>query len=396
MAFLLFELHRSAYRGIPFLIDSIETIEGRKTVTHEYPNQKARTVEDLGQNLKTFQVTGTLSGLLYKIEKRRLEDALNESGIGVFRHPFLGDVNVVVTAFSIIEDMTILGSAALKITFEESSINIFPTPSGDNISEINDFVGDLSGAIDSFVTNNFTTNYGDNIADGASITGEFLQDIGQLGEQANTQKDDLNEFFGQIQYMTDNLYPLISNSTNLSSNLANTLFLYDNLGQTASERLELNSNLFGFGVNQVDFPVDTAISIERQKNRYVLNGCINGKALINAYNAAAQRTYLNDQELAATSEQLETNYQIFISDNNFTEAMLTTLEEIRNQVNIFFVNLKITIDKIITINTPKISLTTLTYQYYGNLEKREEILELNDIYDPSLLSGDVKILEQEA
>lgn len=396
MAFLLFELHRSSFRGIHFLVDTVETTQGRKTVTHEYPNQKARFVEDLGQNLRTFQVEGILTGELYKIEKRRLEDALNEPGIGIFRHPFIGDVNVVVTAFSIMEDMTTLGSASLKITFEESNTNIFPTPSGDNISKINELVDDLSGVIDNFVENNFTTNYGDNISDGANVLGEFLQNVGNLGSQANTQEIDLNEFFGQIQYMTDNLYPLISNSVNLSSNLSNILFLYDNLGQTPSERLELNSNLFGFGVNQIDFPVDTVISIERQKNRNILNGCINGKALINAYNAAAQITYLNDQELAATSEQLEKDYQTFILDNNFTESMLTALEEIRNQVDIFFVNLNITIDKIVTINTSKISLTVLTYQYYGNLDKREEILELNDIYDPSLLSGDVKILEQEA
>lgn len=397
MTVLFFELHRTAYRSIPFLLNSIQTTQGRKTVTHEYPNQKARFVEDLGQNLRTFEVDGTLTGdILYSVEKRLLENTLNEAGIGIFRHPFLGDINVVVTSFSITEDMTTLGEASLKITFEESTANIFPKQAGDNISRINELVEDLSDIVDGYVANNFTTNYGDNIADASNVLGDFLTNVGQLGSRANTDQDDLNQFFGQIQQMTDNLFPIISNSTDLSSNLSNTLFLYDNLGTDASKRLDLNSNLFGFGSDQVDFPTDTTISIERQKNRDTLDGCINGKSLINAYNAAAQRTYLNDQELASTEEQLEANYQIFISDNNFTESMLADLEEIRNQVNIFFLNLKITVDKIITVITKPIALTVLTYQYYGNLDKREEILELNDIYDPSLLSGDVKILEQEA
>ncbi len=397
MSFLLFELHRSSYRSVPFLLNSIQTIEGRKTVTHEYPNQKARFVEDLGQNLRTFEVDGTLTGdILYSVEKRLLGNALNEEGIGIFRHPFLGDINVVVTSFAITEDMTSLGEASLKITFEESTTNIFPKQSSDNASRVNELVEDLSDVINGYVENNFTTNYGGNIADASSVLGDFLGDVGQLGSRANTEQDDLNQFFGQIQHMTDNLFPLISDSTELSSNLSDTLFLYDNLGTTPSKRLDLNSSLFGFGSDQVDFPTDTSISIERQKNRDVLNSCINGKALINSYNAAAQRTYLNDQELASTSEQLETSYQEFIANNNFTESMLTALEEIRNQVDIFFVNLNITVDKIITITTKKIALTVLTYQYYGNLDKREEILELNDIYDPSLLSGEVKILEQEA
>ncbi len=395
MSLLLLELHKASYRGIDFLLDSCKTTEGRKTVSHEYPNQKARFVEDLGENLRIFEVKGTLTGPLYLANKRRLEDALNAKGIGIFRHPFYGDLNVVVTSFALTEDLTAVGEAHLEVTFAESNINIFPSPAANNQPKINQFVQAMVGEIGEFFGGNFTTQFGDNRIDAGDILTEFLDSMRKNATPAIAEDEDLNTFSGELKTFEDKLFVYIADPDTLSDNILSIMASYDNLGADAEDRLTLNSNLFGFGSDQIPFPVSTLKSREKQNNRDSINSTINGIALINSYNAAAQKTYQNDQELNEIATSLEENYQSFIANNNFTESLLSSLEEIRNEVDIYFADLRITIDKIITITTNPIPLTVLTYKYYGDLERREEILELNSILDPSLISGEIKILEEE-
>lgn len=155
MDYLSLAMYPASYRGIEFYYVSGTNTAGRKTVVHEFPNKTFRYVEDLGQNLRTFTITGMIKGGLYNIyylqNKKALEDALNEEGIGILVHPFYGVVNCVCTGYTLTENETEIGSATFEMTFAEANPNIYPRLTGDNSSVIANLAARVGSEISTYI-----------------------------------------------------------------------------------------------------------------------------------------------------------------------------------------------------------------------------------------------------
>jgi prophage DNA circulation protein len=151
---LLDRLYSASFNGIPFLMSSSDMSYARKTVTHEYPNKKFRYVEDLGENLKSFDIRAIITGDDYLILREAFIISLQMKGVGILIHPFYGALTVVVKNYTVSEDMTRVGECIFTITFQEAYLNIFPEFLGINISGFDDMIEQISQNTADFLRDN--------------------------------------------------------------------------------------------------------------------------------------------------------------------------------------------------------------------------------------------------
>ena len=53
-------LRTASFGGVPFAVESVRTVAGRKTSNHEYPYRDEAWIEDLGKKGRQFEVQGFL------------------------------------------------------------------------------------------------------------------------------------------------------------------------------------------------------------------------------------------------------------------------------------------------------------------------------------------------
>jgi len=390
---LLDQLFFANFRGVPFLLDASEKTAGRKTVTHEFPNKKFRYVEDLGQNLRTFNITGTITDPLYFIKRLALENALDQEGIGVLTHPYYGVANVVCTSYTIAESPKTLGECIFTMVFQEAYANIFPENGGDDTSTLSQLLQSLYPYFQQYIASQFTTFFKRNISDAADKITAFTGAIGNFSTPPNTVDNALDIFTQQKNDLNANKYSLIENPDQLGNSLTNIMQSYNDLGKSDQDSYTLSSNLFGFGFNDVHINPTTQELKERINNRTILNNTINGTILINLYQSAILIPYKDDQQLLAVSDSLEQKYQSLIY-NNLPENIYDQLQDVRNRVRTFLDELKVSISKVIQVIIPRMTLSNLLYMYYDGFDNEQEILSINDIYDPTAISGTINIITQ--
>lgn len=388
------QLFTATYNGVEFFVDSSEMRYGRKTQTFEYPNKKYRYVEDLGENLRSFDIDAIISGDGdYLLKREFFILALQRKGIGVLTHPFYGLVFVIVKNYTVSENLTALGECYFKITFEEARQNIYPVSDDEGIASIEGIINETYPYLEAFFVTKFSTSFKHNTADAANKC-DKLNDALQPSKPVAITNNVLNDFNAKSIDFRNNKYKLLQNNTNLSSAITDLLDAFNNLGQTDSASYDLNSSVYYFGINDIPIEDTTAERHQRIFNRNILNSYVNCILLQVLYTNALQITYLDDQQIASKESDLEEKYQYLMRNNVLDIEILRRLEKLRNTVKKFFNKLKVNVSKVITVTVPKTPLTVLLYRYYANFNNENEIIALNNLNNVTKISGDIRILTE--
>ncbi|MBK5146002.1 DNA circularization protein [Budviciaceae bacterium BWR-B9] len=126
-------LHPASFRGVPFAVQSGESVFGRRQAVHEYPFRDTVWVEDLGRSTRRITIRGFIvqSSQLYLshdviTQRDSLVAACEEKGPGTLVHPTLGEIEVSIpdNGLRITE-----GEAGrvfeFTLTFIESGLRVF-------------------------------------------------------------------------------------------------------------------------------------------------------------------------------------------------------------------------------------------------------------------------------
>jgi len=388
------QLYRASYRGVRFKPITSTNTAGRKVVVHEFPNKTFRYIEDLGKNLRTFTVGGEVAGILWLEDKANLEDALNTEGLGVLVHPEYGNVNCVCTTYNVTDDHKELGVATFEMTFVEANENIFPAATGDNASAIANFSRQMYSKIGDYIRNNFFIQFFRNIQDSGNQLSLFEQELKAIGDLSNASSDSKASFDVLLSTFGKQVYALPQQPNELGDQLPDLIDSFDSLSQTVDDRDNINNKLFGFGEDVTPVTLESPENIEKDRNRKIINGSVNGIVLANLYENAVLINYLDDQQLNAKIDDLEDKYErlVFGANNSLDDDSLDNMQNLRDEWRKFYERLRLTINKVIQVETKRMPLKVMVYQHYGNIDNFDVIMQLNNINNPALIEGTFNIL----
>ena len=393
----IIELKTCRYKGVEFLFDDTSTTGGNRLIKFNYPGSDKQAIERQGKAPRSFSITAIIPHEDYFIKRDDLIRVLEDGAEGVLTHPFWGDIeNVITGTYSLNERISELGRGTISIQFEINDAVGIPIEAGD-LQTLTEFEFNALNEItftdianEYLVSLGFVGNFTDAVENITAIATEFRK-IAELEDQI------VNEaagFFTIVQLFERNIFDNIVAPLNLAIDIDEMFSSLNNLYETPSARLTVFKGLFGFGDNDREIKTTTAGRIERKKNRDIINSTIKTTSLSYAYVNAVQIEYDTTEDLDLIQNELEDQYIKIRDDQLVSNATQEQLDRTRVQAIKTLNNARVTSRQIINVTTPRLPLSVLLYQWYGNTELFDTIAELNNIKENAFVEGDIKLLTE--
>jgi prophage DNA circulation protein len=401
----------ASFRGVPFLVEGQQTKQsGNKIVEFEYVNDSRRYDENLGTLKDKFQVSAIITGNNYSVNLEALDFALKDGSIGILIHPFYGEQNVVAKTWTTTTDTGSVGTAVFTIDFSVSDPAINPSISGDLISEIEEIANNIDNLLQSdlakvfVVSSAFPENFDFAKEKLNSAVNEFNTFKSQFSQGTNT-----TDFDNQAQIFTKNIPNGIKNPGNLASQLSDLFGVANNISDDPTSTGNAFVSIFNFAQNDsliTMIPSLSSQAAQRILDKNSLNYTFCAYALMYAYLNFTQATFDDDQQLNSVAELLETQYLKIINgqlvdgqnidvSTVISNETLDALESIRNIAREQFDKDNNNTSKIIMINIINpLSVSLLSYYYYGNTNQDVALIDLNNIVDVSFAKGNLNFRTQ--
>jgi len=396
MSFLFDRLYPASFKGAEYNYVSDSRSQGRRIVVHNYPGQSDDT-EDLGFRNLEFTQNAVIKGFFYEDAKQKLEKALNSEGAGILIHPFLGSVTCVCLGFTVVEDTKKIGVARYTINFKEVKDKVYPIPSSDVSSLIADLYNQLYDYIKDYLNGEYIANFLKNAEEMAQKLRELTDFMNGIVSSAEGGTNiDKSAFQSSSDFMANNSFKVSSEGGDIGGNTSDIISNFDIISLDGQYRFDSSQKLFGFGEDDVILNFDTLQNNQNTRNKKIVNGSINTLALVNMYNSAVKIDFTDQENLDNAVNILNNYYEDLIdSDKSFlTNELLNKLNLIRIQSNKLFNQIKLQLPRIVEIETKPIPLAVLVYSYYGNTDNYQTILDLNNVFNPSRVSGTIKMLSE--
>lgn len=400
---VLSSFYRASYaiggKTVRFYARNAEMPElGRKTVVHEYPNSDNRYVEDLGKNAGEYvldiEIQETTASA-YKRSRNALMKALETQGIGVLTHPTLGKKKVVPQPASMSENfITENGVVAFRITFLESTLNIFPTSTegnqgfiaglydrvlGENESVLADLVDYFSGGIELW-------NQG---RDGLQ---EVTQTINDVVSTINGVADEVAAFSADIKDFSSSIITLMQTPANLARRFTT---IYNSIA-TITDDFNIMTNIvlqiFGSG-DKTKINGSSALITQLNTNSAALANYTDVACLTIAYLATTNIDFTSQSDIDTMLARLNKAFETLDPDS-VNEDVYYDLQEMRTQNRLLLQNLRTTLPYYVSLRTNLIPSAVLAYNLYGDSSRSDELNALNGIEDPCFISGNITALSQ--
>lgn len=386
----LSRLYKASFKGIRFQVTGeIITEGGRKIAEHEYPKGDKRFIEDLGLLEKSFTMTGTIHGAKYKTDKQALIKVLDDEAVGVLIHPFLGSLNVKALPYKITEDITTLGKCKFDLVFKVSSLNPIQ-PYGGSSNSLFSLTTKLIANIQSYLSDSWVVSFAENVSRGADLLNDVGDAMGAISNELGNATDGVNEYNRAVANFKSNINSFVNSAEELSSATTAMFQLLGGVNLSSKASATLFSGLFGFK-GAYSAPASTTARREALNNQKAIETMQNINALSYAYSFASITDYLNDVELRTAYEQLENQYR-YIEDLEIDDDILNQLQDLRNNWRLVAEQKEITTQKVIEVEVYEQPLDVLCYMLYGSLDNFDILVSLNDIVNPSAVSGFIKVL----
>ena len=306
-------------------------------------------------------------------------------------------MQVVPEPYTLSESMQRLGEATFDMSFIQAVENIFPSQSSNNSSLINQLTGNtLLGGQSAFndiwnVSRQYKFNYQAAQSQLNQVAGKFTSVIAPFTSN-NTAAAEYQLALLQFKNSINQNIPFASKVSTSLGSLFSTL---DQITVDPRQRFNSAQSFFKYGQNTLLPPSTTFQRQEYIANSESINSLMNLSALSNAYNASTEIGFIDENDLNSIEDMLDQQFYYVIDNTIFDDTTLNLLKALRNQVRIFFDNSQLNIRDFIPIQTNQVTITTLTYAYYGELSNDDLITDINKIYVPNNISGNIQILTQQ-
>ena len=399
------ELKQASWKGIAFIVDSVTTAGGQKTVVHEYPNSNVRTIESLGKFQNGYEVNAIISGNEYFNLKKRLTHVLTTSGVGEFVHPFDGAIQCYVDGnYTLVESDRNIGVATISFNLlvaEDKKTNPKANlPSTTVVANLADAADKATAANIAKLKSPLSSFIG-GAMDKAKQIGKFVD---EKKEQVAQAKAAISEVQRNIDEFTADIVDLINLPAQLGVAVVGLYQSVQSLYTQPIDRLDAMFQFFNFGDSDPANPPNTTASrVGLNQFTNVLDNAANCCALSQAYRVSADVTYDSLEQIEEVQQILEEQFnytfdEVTLNDqltSGASQEVIDAFQDLRSSVQAFLNDAKLSAPRLVSVYTPEVPAQIIAYQYYGDSTKRQDIIDLNAITDPSYVEGDISLLTEQ-
>jgi prophage DNA circulation protein len=401
------QLFPASYRNVGFFVTDTTTAGGRKDAKKEFINSDLQIVQDLGLKNRTYNVTGVVAathdpgGTLiksYRENRDALLAALEKGGTGTLIHPFYGkQENMVCRTFSLNETMSTIGDATITMVFEISNTNGIKASPNISIPRISRAQRAIDAAGQLAILVGFDTSgaAGGTSTDAASKLSEFGDLIDKASKSNRLSEaldiDKFNELQNNIGVWQTRVDTLVANPSDMATEMSNLFRELDGLFSAPIDTYNSLQSMFDMG--GLDIPYEntqTYLSLQRQKNRDILNNNNRALGLSYSYLSAAQLDFQTVEEIEVVSSDLEDQYQLLLT-SEVDKDLLDSVTEQRGDTVELFAQQKLSARQTVDIRTNLTTTRLLSFSYYGTSEDGETLAKLNELENFEVV-GDIEVL----
>lgn len=379
----------ASFRGAGFFVTNASLSGGRKVVLHDYINTDERGAEDLGRKPNDYTFTAIVRETTSKAERQALITALETAGPGLLVHPTLGSMMVVALPYTMTEDLGEVGKVTFQLSFAMARKNLQPSEAPAALPQVSRAaLATLASGRAAIGANFSVAKVPLSLYDKAK--GQVSGFVATMSKAARAVR---SEGLGPLQRLQSGLIrdidTLLRAPHNLATAMDDVLAAYWAVGADPFTALGLQRALFNFGAADL-FP-RTAGNIRRAEaqNDNSLTTYIRSGSLAYGMIAGAEARWSNVEQLDAFVADVDRNYAdvVEIADDE-TRA---NLSQTRTAFKAVLASVRNDIYRIASTSTPAIPLDVLAFNLYGSSGLTPELITLNDITDPSLVEGSVRI-----
>jgi prophage DNA circulation protein len=211
----------ASFRGTKFWMESSEGSFGRRTTTHEYPQQDMPTVEDNGRAPRRFRMECWVIGPDYKVQRDKVIAEFEAEGSGDLVHPWYGTLTVTVEGqISVSEGLRPGGSARISVTVVQTKGDLKQSQAGEK--------PDTKQAVENAADNaqkkekeNYHVQTNEEVF--AKMQAEIQSAVNGVVSKVNAVKGAINQAMGvvdEVQRAVDEVADVIEDIMNLPDTIA--------------------------------------------------------------------------------------------------------------------------------------------------------------------------------
>lgn len=384
----------ASFRGVPFFVESVERLGGRRAVVHEFPRREDPYVDDMGRRARVFPIEAYVLGDGYVAQRDSLLTALEDvAGPGQLVHPYYGVRRAVCTALSVKESAAEGGMARFSLEFTEAPTQEV-TP-----SEVSDLPGAVSKSADTALSATETE-----FESGYSVAGMPAFAVASAAETLRACAQAVAVALGPVISVTEELAAVNAQLTILTAEAASLVrrpaeilggfrAMLTAVTQTAigAPAAVLQALVAAYSVDLGPEPPATTATRERElANRRALAGALRRILTIEAARLAPRADYQSIDYAVATRDQIADQLEEQAAEAS--DAAYPALVQLRADV-VRAVPSDALAARILTVSrlVPVPSIL-LAYQLYGSVDQEEDIVARNRPRHPGFMAGDIEVL----
>lgn len=392
----------ASFRGVPFKINAASMTGGRRIVTHVFPERDDAEHEDRGRKNREFRVDAFVLGDDYFSQRDALIDALEETGPGVLKHPYRGQIDVVADSYTVNETVLSGRMATFAIIFKfdkkEKLTVILPgadvglySAQASFLSSLLTFLGEVYNiasfpvAVLQDVINGMNSVLAVALA-AKKITGIY----DEFQSQISTMQGQLSQAVLLATAIGNDIIDMVTFGTDVTDSVSGASASDPD---TATEQFSEMQTMMGvqdsvltdypiYAENQDNYPLN---ELQKHTSRTALGAASGLVATMRIDNVEAADSIRSDLfKMADTVEE----------DPDVTDDLLASTLDLKVAIDRMIEDRKLTLDRVITIELPEFEPgVVLANRYLDDPTRDLEITAMNEILHPGFVPGsrDIRI-----
>lgn len=400
MTSLLENYRQGSFRGVPFDTFTINRTRVKKNTEHQFANSKRRYIEERGVQEPDFSITMSIFGNADNYINRRdqLRKALETEGKGLLVLPYEGEFNVKCVEFN--DSQNILESfgrcdfnASFKVISENETSGNPVAVKNTKISMANR-VKSLRATVANMVNKNMIITNATSYSKGLSKLNTFANQMVNIANKAGN-----GNFSNLVSNFITSIPSFLGGNVSILGSAIGTLFYtFESVVDTANNLLSSSETLFAYGDTDVPVSPNTPQRAEQITNEQILNTQIQVSALGIASNAFADNEFSNEEDLKIAQEKIENQIEKILNSDAMKNTDIQGIEDVKYNLKLLQVDFSDVVAEKELI-TPKLkeiqvrneSVSLIAYKYYGNVDRVDELIKLNNISNPKNVNGTMRI-----